>query len=120
MTKKEGGKNAIETVNDRIKQVRLALKLSQAKFCRGIPLTSGHYAEIELGNRKVNQRTIKLLSSSYGVNEGFLKTGKGAMFDTSPDPKLQELIRLFRDLPPSFQDYVLREIKELKKLYQDE
>ena len=117
MPGKEGKKNEEETVNARIKQVRLALKLSQVKFCRGIPLTSGHYAEIELGNRKVNQRIIKLLAASYGVNEGYLKTGEGAMFGTSPDPKLEELIRLFRDLPSNFQDYILREIKELKKLH---
>ena len=119
MPGKESGKIGAETVNDRIKQVRLALKLSQAKFCRGIPLTSGHYAEIELGNRKVNQRTIKLIAASYGVNEGFLRTGEGGMFDTSPDPKLEELIRLFSSLPVNFQDYILRQIKDLKKLHRD-
>ena len=119
MPGKEGGKNSPVTVNARIKQVRIALKLSQAKFCQGIPLTSGHYAEIELENRKVNQRTIKLIVSSYGVNENFLKTGEGKMFDTKPDPRLEELIRLFKGLPVNFQDYILHEIKELKKLYRD-
>lgn len=106
-----------ETVNDRVKRVRLALKLSQANFCRGIPLTSGHYAGIELGNRKVNSRIVKLIAAAYGVNERFLLTGAGAMFDSEPDPKLIELVRIFRNLPPDFQDYVLREIRELKKLH---
>ena len=118
MPRRDGGKKSpAETINDRIKHVRLALGLSQAKFCRGIPLTSGHYAEIELGNRKVNQRTIKLLTSSYGVNEDFLKTGRGEVFTTTPDPKLEELIRLFNDLPSDFQSFILRQIKELKKLH---
>ena len=90
---------------------------ARVTFCRGIPLTSGHYAGIELGNRKVNQRIIKLPASSYGVSEGFLKTGEGNMFDPTPDPRLDELIRLFKGLPVNFQDYVLREIKELKKLH---
>jgi len=117
MPKKKAVKKDAETVNDRIKQVRLALGLSQAKFCRIIPLTRGHYAEIELGNRKVNQRTLKLLTASYGVNEGFLKTGKGTMFDTRPDPKLEELTRLFSGLPVNFQNFVLSQIKELKKLH---
>ena len=117
MPGKTGAKNNIESVNERIKQIRIALKLSQAKFCRGIPLTNGHYAEIESGNRKVNQRTIKLIVTSYGVSESFLKTGEGKMFDTTPDPRLLELISLFNSLPTNFQYYILREIKELKKLH---
>ena len=117
MPEKKAVKKDAETVNDRIKKVRLALGLSQAKFCRVIPLTRGHYAEIELGNRQVNQRTIKLLAASYGVNEGFLKTGKGEMFDTTPDPRLEEMIRLFSGLPEDFQNFVLGQIKELKKLH---
>ena len=116
MPEKDAGKNSTETVNDRVKQVRLAMGLSQAKFCRGIPLTKGHYSEIEMGNRKVNQRTIKLLVSSYGVNEGFLKTGEGDMFDTSPDPKLEEMNMLFSTLPPALQTFIIKQIKELKKL----
>jgi transcriptional regulator with XRE-family HTH domain len=64
-------------VNERIKQVRIALGLSQANFCRDIFLTSGHYAELELGNRRVNARIIKLIGVIYGVNEHFLKTGEG-------------------------------------------
>jgi transcriptional regulator with XRE-family HTH domain len=108
---------AEETINDRVKQVRLKLNLSQAKFCQGIPLTNGHYAEIELGNRQVNERTVKLLAVSYGVSERFLKTGEGNMFESSPDPRLEELIRVFKELPLNFQDYVLHEIKELKKLH---
>jgi DNA-binding transcriptional regulator YiaG len=40
-------------INDRIKQVRKALQMSQVQFCKGIFLTDGHYAGIELGNRRV-------------------------------------------------------------------
>jgi transcriptional regulator with XRE-family HTH domain len=106
-----------ETINDRVKQVRLELKLSQAKFCKGILLTAGHYAEIELGNRRVNPRTVKLLVTVYGVNESFLKTGKGDMFTQRTDPRLDSIIRIFQELPPHFQDYLLRQIEELKNLH---
>jgi transcriptional regulator with XRE-family HTH domain len=116
MSVKNDARTAPETVNDRVKRVRLALKLSQAKFCRGIPLTSGHYAEMELGNRKVTARTVKLIAASYGVSEQYLKTGEGDMFESSVDPRLEELVRIFRELPPDFQDFVLREMKELNKL----
>jgi transcriptional regulator with XRE-family HTH domain len=108
-----------ETLHGRVKQVRLALKLSQAKFCKGILLTGGHYAEIELGNRPVNPRMIKLIAVTYGVNEGFLKTGKGKMFDQKPDLKLANMISIFQELPPDFQDYILLQIEQLKKLHRN-
>jgi transcriptional regulator with XRE-family HTH domain len=106
-----------ETINDRIKRVRLELKLSQAKFCKGILLTAGHYAEIELGNRRVNPRMVKLLVTVYGVNETFLRTGRGDMFTQTPDPRIDSVIQIFQELPPHFQDYILRQIEELKKLH---
>jgi transcriptional regulator with XRE-family HTH domain len=106
-----------ETINDRVKRVRLELKLSQAKFCKGILLTAGHYAEIELGNRRVNPRMVKLLVAAYGVNETFLKTGKGEIFTRKTDPRLDSMIRIFQELPPDFQDYILRQIEDLEKLH---
>jgi transcriptional regulator with XRE-family HTH domain len=103
-------------INDRLKSVRLALGLPQAEFCKGIFLTPGHYAGIELGKRRVNDRTIRLVTAIYGVNESFLRTGAGAMFDSEPDPKLERLVREFLRMPPDFQDYVLEQIDSLKKL----
>lgn len=104
------------SVNERVKQVRLSLKLPQARFCKGISLSGGHYAEIELGNRRVNDRVIKLIGVIYGVNEGFLRTGQGDMFDREPDTRLEQLLREFQELPPNFQEYVLQQIEALKKL----
>jgi transcriptional regulator with XRE-family HTH domain len=106
-----------ETINDRVKRARLALKLSQAKFCKGILLTAGHYAEIELGNRRVNPRMVRLLVTAYGISETFLKTGKGDMFSREIDPRLDSMIQIFQELPADFQDYILLQIEELKKLH---
>jgi transcriptional regulator with XRE-family HTH domain len=103
-------------VNERIKQIRQTLQLSQAKFCKEIFLANGHYAGIELGNRRVNDRTIKLISTIYGVNERFLRTGEGEMFDKTPDYKLAQVARIFQELPADFQDYILQQIEGLKKL----
>jgi transcriptional regulator with XRE-family HTH domain len=90
--------------------------LTQQQFCEKIFLTSGHYAGIELGNRRVNDRTIKLIVTIYGVNEHFLRTGAGEMFDKTPDHKLSQVVRIFQELPPDFQDYVLQQIEGLRKL----
>jgi transcriptional regulator with XRE-family HTH domain len=106
------------SINERLKQVRQELQLTQVQFCKGIFLTGGHYASIELGNRRVNERIVKLVTTIYGVSEGFLRTGQGDMFDNdAADPRLERLIRIFQELPPDFQDYILQQIDQLKKLH---
>jgi len=118
-TKNDSGKanDFDRSVNDRLKQIRLALKLSQARFCAGIFLTNGHYAELELGNRRINDRTMKLICVIYGVNERYLKTGKGEMFNPEVDLRVERLNGIFKNLPDSFQDYILNLAENLKKLY---
>jgi transcriptional regulator with XRE-family HTH domain len=108
---------ASETINDRLKRVRKELNLSQKTFCTGILLTPGHYAGIELNQRAVNDRIIKLITTIYHVNENFLRTGEGAVFDEIPDQKLQQLIRIFQGLPEDYKDYILQQIEQLKKLH---
>ena len=105
-----------ETINDRIKKVRLELGLPQVKFCREIFLSPGHYAGIELNNREVNRRIIKLVSVIYNVREEYLKTGKEPVFSKAPDLKLQKMIGIFQELPDEYKDYVLHQIDQLKKL----
>ena len=105
-----------ETINDRVKKVRLELGLSQAKFCKEIFLSPGHYAGIELNNREVNKRIIKLVTVIYNVREEYLTTGKEPMFSNAPDLKLQKMIGIFQELPDEYKDYILQQIEQLKKL----
>jgi transcriptional regulator with XRE-family HTH domain len=105
-----------ETINDRIKKIRLKLGLSQVKFCKEIFLSPGHYAGIELNNREVNKRIIKLVAVIYNVREEYLKTGKAPMFSNIPDLKLQKMIGIFQELPDEYKDDILQQIDQLKKL----
>ena len=105
-----------ESINDRVKKVRLELGLTQVQFSKEIFLTSGHYAGIELNNREVNQRMIKLVSVIYNVREEYLKTGKEPMFSKAPDLKLQKMISIFQELPDEYKDFILQQIDQLKKL----
>jgi transcriptional regulator with XRE-family HTH domain len=103
-------------VNLRIKEIRLALELPQAEFCKAIRVSGGHYAEIELGHRRVNDRLISLICAVYGARETFLAQGEGPMFNEAASAKLEEVCRIFRELPPDFQDYLLRQAKDIQKL----
>ena len=101
------------TVNERIKELRASLKLSQTEFAKAIFVSNGYIAEFETGKRRVNDRIVHLISLTFGVSEAWLKHGTGSMFFTTPAEKLQRLTSLFNDLPPRFQDYVMIQIEQL-------
>jgi transcriptional regulator with XRE-family HTH domain len=101
------------SVNRRVKEVRLALNLTQAEFREKILHSHGHYAEIELCHRPVNKRTISLICTRYGVSEQYLTRGEGPMFDRRADYREDEAAGLFRKLPPEFQEYILRFMQEM-------
>ena len=65
---------------------------------------------MEVEKRKVNERLVKLICSSFNVNEKWLKSGEGEMFDRNPDENFTKLISLFKELDPKFQAYILKQI----------
>ena len=103
-------------INERIKHLRTTLKLSQVDFAKSIYLSDSYIAEMENGNRRINDRIIHLVSLTFGVNEAWLKNGEGNMFFTTPEEKLRRMTTLFNELPPRFQDYVLVQIEQLLAL----
>jgi transcriptional regulator with XRE-family HTH domain len=109
----------VGSVNRRIKQVRQALRLSQVQFSRVISLSSGYLAGVEVEKRRVNERLIKLICSSFNVNEKWLKTGEDEMFNLNPDESFIKLISLFKELDLKYQTYILKEINLLLEI-QDE
>ena len=106
------------SVNERLRQARLALKLSQKSFSQGIFLkSSGYIGDIETYKREVNERIMALVCGVYGVNKVWLKTGKGEMFSGKKiDTQLEQMIILFNQLNPHFKSYVVTQIKKLIKL----
>lgn len=104
------------TINERIKLVRKSLNLSQAAFAKNIMISNGYIAGLELGHRKVNGRIVKLICSTYGVNEAWLLKEQGDMFAGQPDFKLEQAMNAFNQLNPAFQEYVLKQIDELTKI----
>jgi transcriptional regulator with XRE-family HTH domain len=104
------------SVNQRIKQVREALRLSQVQFSRVISLSSGYLAGVETEKRKVNNRLIKLICSSFRVDEEWLRTGIGEMFNQNPDEGFTKLVSLYKELTPAFQAYILKQIDLLLEM----
>jgi transcriptional regulator with XRE-family HTH domain len=108
------------SVNRRIKEVRCALQLSQIQFSRIISLSGGYLAGVEIGKRRVNSRLIKLICSSFNINEKWLETGEGEMFRLHPDESLTKLVNLFKELNPKYQSYILKNISLLLEIQDQE
>lgn len=108
-------------IHERLKNIRIALKLSQRDFSKGIFLRQSSYARIEQGKVTINDRIIELICSKYMVNKNYIKDGKGKIFSTNPpDIKLEQLNRVFNDLNTLFQDYLIIQAKELLKVQQSQ
>lgn len=92
-------------MNERIKQIRKELNLNQTEFGAKIGLTQGAIAGYETGKRVPIDAVILSICNTFGVNETWLRTGTGEMFNTS------ETDDLFAQLAERYQlDYVGQEI----------
>jgi transcriptional regulator with XRE-family HTH domain len=101
------------TISKRIRQLRKTLNMSQFEFAKSIYISSGYIAELECENRRVNERIIRLILLTFGVNEKWLKYGEGDMFCRTSGEKLQRMVNLFCELPQKFQDYIMQQIEQL-------
>jgi len=105
-------------INRRIREIRSALGLSQKKFSSIVALSSGYIARIETGHIAVNERLIKLVCSSFNVNESWLRYGEGDMFLDlmQEDVRFKNLVSLVKGLPPKYRDFLFEILEMLLKL----
>ena len=67
-------------MNERLKQARKALRLSQAKFAEQLGITAQALSLLEIGTTPITAKHIKPICAIFNVNEEWLTTGKGVMF----------------------------------------
>ena len=102
------------SIHDRIRFVRKTLGLNQCTFARNIGLTQTALSMIELGNSVITERNIKLICSTFTVDETWLRTGKGEMFGPK-SPYEQELLTIFSKLTNETQEFILEMAQSLLK-----
>lgn len=82
-------------MNERIKELRKALGLSGEKFGEPLGVTRTAVSLIETGKNAVTEQMIKLLCLTYNVNEDWLRTGNGEMFNKTKSSFLDDLQKQF-------------------------
>lgn len=89
MQLKKGG----ATMNQRIKEIRNALGLTQQAFADKIKVKRNTVATYEMGRSVPSDSAIALICNEFSVNEEWLRTGNGEMFiEKSKDEQISELL----------------------------
>lgn len=68
-------------MNERIALVRKSLGLTQEKFAEQVGLSRNFMWMIESGTRVPSDRTVSDICREFNVNETWLRTGEGEMFN---------------------------------------
>ncbi len=101
-------------MNERLKQLRKALHLTQKAFAEKIGAKQNTIATYEMGRNNPSDPVIRSICVAFNVNEEWLRTGNGNMFLTPAAFSLDEyavansltdrellIIRGFMELEPS-------------------
>lgn len=108
-------------MKDRIREVREHFGLSMEKFGSRIGIGKASISLLESGKNKPSVQTITLICREFGVNEQWLRTGEGEMFEQTRSSVLDRLsteydlsreqrsvIEAFLDLDPQERDVILK------------
>lgn len=105
-------------MNERIKQLRKALNKKQGDFAAALAISQGHLSDVENGRKEVSDRIVSICSLKFNVNEDWLRTGSGDMFNpVSEDEELDRYIGCISGSEDKFRKNLL---KALCKLTDDE
>lgn len=108
-------------MKDRIREVREHFGLSMEKFGSRIGICKASISLLESGKNNPSVQTITLICLEFGVNEQWLRTGEGEMFEQTRASVLDRLsteydlsreqrsvIEAFLDLDPQERDVILK------------
>jgi len=104
------------TPNERVREVRKNKGLTQMEFSGRISISLSYLAGIETNARRVNNRIMRLIANAFNVNEGWLRTGNGKMFNVGPNVCIEDAISLFKMLSPYHKKCALKQIEALVDL----
>lgn len=68
-------------MSDRVKEIRNAKGLNQTDFAKLLGIGQSTLAMMEVSKRNISARHIKTICSILNVNETWLRTGEGEMFN---------------------------------------
>lgn len=108
-------------MKERIRELRRHLNMTMEEFGARIGLTKSAVSFIESGRNGARDQTVFAICREFGVNEHWLRTGEGEMFEQTRETMLDKLcaeydlgaehraiVEGFLDLTPQDRDVVLK------------
>lgn len=91
-------------MKDRIKALRKELGLTQEKFADRLSMKRNTIANYEIGRNEPIDAVISLICKEFNVNEEWLRTGKGEMFQqmTEKEKLMKYTALLLKDSDSAF------------------
>ena len=102
------------TENDRIKEVRKSVGLTQEKFGERVGIKKSAISQIENGSNSVTDQLRLAVCREFNVNEDWLRTGEGDMF-VEPDED-EEISKFLGDILSGQPDFRRRLISVLARM----
>jgi transcriptional regulator with XRE-family HTH domain len=101
-----------QDMGNRLTELRETLELTKSKFAEKMGLTYPAISLIESGKNALTSQNINLICLTFKVNETWLRTGNGPMFNKEV-PGEWELLDIFRKLSPSMRKSILKITQDL-------
>lgn len=108
----------MDTINDRIRELRKSLNLSQTDFGKPIGLSRDEVKNIEYKKTTPKEITIPLMCEQYGISEAWLRSGEGQMMEERSEG--DDLDRIFAEIGASDDELVKAAIRVYWRLDEKE
>lgn len=107
----------MKTVGQRIRDLRVAKKLTQEQLAKGLGIQQGSVTDLERGvSKSPASHTLTKLARFFEVDPEWLMTGKGSQHPVGAlSEKEAELLLVYRALSNDGQNYVLGRARSIHK-----
>lgn len=95
-------------MNERIKEIRNALKMTQQEFAERIKIKRNTVATYEMGRSIPSDSAVALICKEFSVNEEWLRNGNGEMF--IPVSKSEQISKMISEVLKSDEDSFKRRL----------
>lgn len=105
-------------MDERLKELRKALGLTQEKFANRLSIKRNTLANYEIGRNEPIDAVIMLICKEFNVNEEWLRFGKGEMFRQLPqeDETAALVFNLLDDEENPFYSLILETVRTYDQL----
>ena len=103
-------------LKERIREIRKTLKLTQVEFGEKIGVKGNTVTNYETGLRNPTDAVLLSICREFNVNEGWLRTGEGEMFQTPDDEDAALISEVLENPDDKFYQMLLNMVRTYRQL----